>query len=146
MLVKSNGGVTLRSLHRPIMKKRRNPVNQDDDIHIVFENANRPQTLLSKLRRWIGELLLWFIACFVPLLLIGYGAVGIHNRHIPAWQMRKEKFCDDALAFSWVTIAIGIWGLGYVCGLKTGRAVFNVLGCVLAVTAAAVGVWYMLKK
>jgi len=60
MLVKSNGGVTLRSLHRPIMKKRRNPANQDDDIHIVFEDANRPQTLLSKLRRWIGELLLWF--------------------------------------------------------------------------------------
>ncbi len=145
MLVKSNGGVTLWSLHRPIMKKRTHPVNQDDDIQIVFEPAKRPQPLLRKLGRWIGEVLLWFIACFVPLLLIGYGAVGIHHQHIPAWQMRKEKFGDDALAFSWVTIAIGIWGLGYVCGLKTGRAVFSVLGWVLAVTAAAVGVWYMFK-
>lgn len=128
------------------MKRRRHPVNQDEGIHNVFEDTNRPQTLLRKLSRWIGELLLWIIACFVPLMLISYGVIGIRNKHIPAWQMRKEKFGDDAIAFSWVAIAVGIWGLGYVCGLKTGRSVFNVLGWVLAVAAAAVGVWYMLKK
>lgn len=128
------------------MKRRRQPVNQDDGIHIVFENRKQPETPLRKLCRWIGEVLLWIIACFVPLMLIGYGVVGIRNQHIPAWQMRKEKFGDDALAFSWVAVAIGIWGLGYVCGLKTGRAVFNVLGWILAIAAAALGVWYMLKK
>lgn len=87
--------------------------------------------------------MLWFIACFVPVMLILYGARGIHTQHLPAWRMRREKFGDDAVGFSWVVIAIGIWGLGYVCYLKTGRAIFSILGWVLAVIAAAIGLWIM---
>jgi hypothetical protein len=128
------------------MKRRIHKFSEDDNQPVILGSQDRPKTLVQRLIHAIGELLLWVIVCFVPVMTIIYGLICIRNQHVPAWRMRKELFGKDAVDYSMLIIAIGIWGLGYACSLKTGKPVFKVLGWIIAVVVAVFGMCYMFKR
>jgi hypothetical protein len=124
------------------MRKRTTIFRKHDETTIIIvENPASFKTFVQRILHWIGEAMLWLLACGIPLLIILSGFWGIHTKHVPAWRMRREKFGNDAVSYSLEEIGFGLCALGYCCYLKTGKKVFSYLGWIVGIGVFGLGFW-----
>lgn len=104
-------------------------------------------TNFQKLLHWLREIILWGLSICPGLWIIYYGANGIRHRQLTGLiRTKSTAHNEEAVAWGWIFIGIGIWALGQGLYLKTEKPFWKLLGLVLALVSAGIGTMVLLRK
>ncbi len=129
------------------MKKHLPNMPEGDDGIIVLGKHEPQRTFTRRLFHWVGQVILWVLACTPGLLIIAYGVGGVHNeRLVGIGRFKSVSYGGDAVGWGWIFIGIGLWALGQGIDLKTGRSLLKLPFNILAACAVIVGAWVLFRR